>query len=285
MDSKTDYISPSQIKLYLTCGQAYKIRYFDKIKEPERLSTWIGTVVHQIIAEDLKNKIETGLNQEYDVLTLKPIEYINKRFEKSTEFPLINDLSECNIEDFKSKTNHIITKFLSKYNEIRNEIRPLFVEVMHDLTIPVDGFNDQTLKCIADLIEQTTVSDWKTSIVDGHGRSTIKNKLSSKESDCFSDIALTAYALIYYVKFNELPKDIFYRFMCYDIKADGVQYFEIHTERSLKDIEILILQADEILKSRCAAVFPPNGLGTWKCNSNWCFYYDSICKFIKRGIK
>lgn len=75
-DDSVPYLSPSQIREVLTCGQRYEYKYIDDRDEPMGIKGWFGIAVHDGLCEAFSEWVDTGLTPALN----RPAEAAEDRF-------------------------------------------------------------------------------------------------------------------------------------------------------------------------------------------------------------
>jgi len=266
---KIDYLSPTQISMYLKCSLQYFWRYHEGIKIPPKGIMTQSNCIHSSVELNFKQKIDTFLDLPLsDVLDNFSTEF-DERKHKTAWF------KDEKPAAFKDQGYNL----LGGYQKIiAPGIQPTHVE--HKFEIHFDNF-DIPLIGRTDLIHSENISDNKCT---GKAPSVV-----AKEAD--ESLQLTAYALAYRAEFHRAekgvsiialfrPKDkkeqLSHPFVkkATKPKASNVQTFS--STRDQKSINRYLKLMAHVKNAIENDIYHPCDPNNWWCSPAWCGYH-AIC--------
>lgn len=263
-----EHISASQLTLFGMCGEAWKLRYIDKISMPPTPSLIKGTTGHAICEHINRCKLD------------------GREPSKSTAWQIMEKLLDDGFSKdvLLSKKQQMEGKLIIK-DRIQRELEyciPLIIESLSSI-MPRSIESAQVL----------SHPDWETDIkyvmdVETTEGQIIDYKFTGKEKsqiEADNDMGLTLYAMAYYAKNGVLPNAIFMdNFTSYTTLAKGetkAKHKILMTKRDLKDFHILFARIDMMLKMIKAGHCAPAPIGSWKCSQDMCEYWN-ICQYVNQ---
>jgi len=242
-----DFISVTQLKMYLRCSLQYKFRYIDGLKIPPTGSLLLGKSVHSALEGNYKQKIDT----KQDLPTAQILDLFSDRWEKELKETVFEeDEKPGQVKDDGVK---LVTVY---HGQISPTITPKYVEKDFELSFSNVSY---MLKGYIDLVDnKNVIIDHKTA------------KRSMSEQDASSDLQLTCYALAYRNIFGAEEKELRFDVMVRN-KTPKIQ--QIPTNRSQSDIDRFLRLLGYVSMAIEKGIFYP--MANWMCPS--CGYRD-LCK-------
>jgi len=256
-----EYLSYSQISMYLRCGQQYKFRYIEDKIIPPSIALLKGGAVHEGVFRNNVQKIDS----RQDLKKADIVEHSVTALEEKTlnqEIKLTEEEKTEGKDKVLGKCKDSVVTLTELYaDDMSPKIQPVMAEHNFDLTLP----DIPPIKTIIDCIDDKgIVRDTKTA-----GR-------KKSQNDVDKSLQLTLYSIAYMEMFKELPSGV-----CFDVLVEKKQpeYQEISTDRTLEHFQPAIDIVDSVVKGIGAGVFLPAAEGSWICSKKFCGYYD-ICKYV-----
>lgn len=244
-----EYLSPSQINMYLRCPAQYYFRYEEGIKMPPRSALTKGTCVHKGIEHNYRQKIES--KKDVKVNEVKEV--------VSSEFDERKDETDWRDGEDPGKIKDRTVGLAEMYHvNMAPTIQPLWVE--QEVEVPIETFG-LVLKGYLDLVDEDMwIRDNKTT-----GRTPNKSVIDKS-------LQLSAYYFAYRAITGESPKGVKLDYMV-DIKTPKLVTFE--GKRTQREIDRFVNTAGSVAAAIKNNVYYPNE-GNFMCSPEHCGYWD-IC--------
>ena len=181
----TEYVSPSRLKLWLRCPQAYKNRYVDGIVTRTTPSLFLGARVHEAL--ELYHRFR---ERSITVFPEYIGEHIGKTWPRAVEDECIMFESEDEERQLQSQAVNLVTTYLGQVRE--DEPPPMAVEKRFEAPLidPVTGEDlGISLVGIVDLV-----------LDDGQGAAVIDFKTAARSSsqvDVMHEIQMSCYSYLF----------------------------------------------------------------------------------------
>lgn len=258
------YLSPSQLSMFLKCGEAYRRRYIQGEKIPPGIAQHRGSAVHKGAEYNYRQKIESRLDLKADEV----VDYAVAAFEDRVQIDglLLDPLEEREgkpkiLGAAKDETAKLTDLLMT---QVAPKIQPVAVEETHRMALP-DSSHD--LLGIFDLIDdKNQIRDLKT---------TSKTKL---QMDVDKDSQFTFYSFMYRAKFGVDPAAVVVDNLVLKKVPESIT---LTTHRSDADYQVLINRINTVLDAINKGVYPPAPEGSWACSPRFCGYW-SDCPYVKR---
>jgi len=244
-----EYLSVSQVGMYMRCGMQFYFRYVKGMIRPPGIELVEGSCIHRALELGLRTKKDTGKAAPLD--TMKDV-WFDTWKEKKKE---IGDWGD----DGKNEATRLVEQrgpqLLSLYHsQNMPNIQPIEVEhrfwtMVGKHRIPMIGY--------IDLVEPTTVVDHKV----------ISKKKS--ESDVKNDLQLSLYSMV-----RHMPK---VRFDCF-VKTKAPKIVQVEAMRTLADYKWMGNVFDKVAEAINAGIFLPCDPASWVCTPKFCGYYNNGCR-------
>jgi CRISPR/Cas system-associated exonuclease Cas4 (RecB family) len=259
-----DYISHSQVAMFLRCGEQYRQRYIEDRVIPPAIAMIKGSAVHKGAELNWKQKIETKTDlPKNDIVDLAVIALE----EKAREDLFLSDEEKTVGKDkLVGAAKDSVVSIAGIYAEsMAPTIQPLHSELLIDTNI--SGY---AVKTIIDLVDdKNIIRDMK---VTGKSKS---------QSDVDSSLQLTFYALAWYSMSGEIPGGLIIDNL---VEKKTPEYKTISTARTDTDIFRAMRTIEQMAKALQSGVFLPPAEGAWVCSPKFCGYYGS-CEYTKSGAR
>ena len=244
-----NYISATQILMYLRCPLQYFYRYIRGIKSQPGGTMTLGSTVHSTFKENYTQKIES----HQDLSTPKLQEFFASEFEKQAPF------TEWAVDEkpgeFKDGGVEIIRAYQSVVAPIT---QPLMVEQrwtveIKDVPIP--------LLVILDLIDsENRIRDHKVS-------SKTPNQMIVAQS-----IQLSLYSLAYRLATGKTESSVGLDYMIRN-KKNEVTINRMQGARSIQDLDRAVKLTKSVAAAISKQVFFPCNPEEWCCSEKWCGWF------------
>jgi len=223
-----EYLSPSQINLYIQCSLKYKYQYIDQIPKPFKPSGLaFGSAIHSAIEWFHKERMKKREVSLEKLLKIFETDWFSQKVD-----------TEIQYKDGEDEMKLLLTGkemlgiyFRSPLDEIKGAEVPFHVPLLNpstgeELGIPLEG--------IIDLIEKDDV------VVE------FKTSSRSMDPESLNDfLQLTAYSYAYRVLFGKEPQMLK---VINFVKARTPKMVVIETSREKRDYERLFYIAREVVK-------------------------------------
>jgi len=243
-----EWLSSTQINMFLRCPRQYMYRYIDGLKIPPAGILVLGSAGHSAIAHNYKQKIESYK----DLKTSEVLDFFSEEFDKriEEENPIFEDEKPGIVKD-----NGV--RVLEEYQKVKSKtIQPKEVEKEFAIEFAnVDYFIKGFIDLITDLKE---LVDHKIS------------KKSPYQKDLDDQLQMTGYKLGYKCLYGEDPGDLRYDYLITTKKPQIKSYSTFRTDEDLDEYLELVGQIVEALK---AGNFYKRTQG-WHCSQKMCGYYE-----------
>jgi putative RecB family exonuclease len=226
------HLSVTQLSMYLRCPLQYFFRYACGLKTPPTGDMTLGRTVHEVIAENYRQKMKT--RQDLPVSQL--VDMFSDRWEHQIEETAFDG------EDKPGLLKDDGIRLVGLYHKaIAPTVQP--VEVEREFLVET-GATSLPLKGYIDLIDDKgTIVDHKTA------------KRSYPEDAAEKDIQLTAYAMAYRKLFGKDANGVRFDIMVRN-KQPKVQ--QLPATRTQEDIDRFLAIAEQIERGINSEIFYPN---------------------------
>jgi len=257
MEPQIKHLSYSSISTYLLCARSWKFRYLDKIKTPVAAALPFGSAFHETIKAYTDTKAVGGQPDPLDEIFNRAWNWRveNENIDYGSETPesirmvghrMLTERSVCTTID--GITPQMVND--QPVSERRVEF------TVDGVPVPVVGF--------IDMIDIDGVPcDFKTA-----SRSWYDSKADDELQPAFYLEALK--------QLGEMPSGGRFRYFIFT-KAKKPKTQIIETSRTDKQLNWALDTIRDTWHGINSQVFPPNGIGGWKCSKKYCEYWD-VCK-------
>ena len=246
-----EYLSHSQINMFLRCPKQYEFRYLENIVAPPSGMLVLGKSGHSALAYNFEQKIESYKDLKAGEIT----DYFVNEFDIAVEKeePIFDSDSKGTLKD-----NGV--KILKKYpKEHGHNIQPVAVE--KEFNVEFEN-TDYGFKGFIDLITDTN-------IVKDHKFS----KRSPNEADINDALQTSAYYLGYQTLFGTDPAGFEFDYLITKKEPEIKSY---PTSRTQEDIDEYLELIGNVARAIRSGNFYKHTEG-WHCNQKFCGYYN-ICR-------
>lgn len=241
-----DHLSYSSISGYLQCARHWKFRYVDKVETSTNDALLFGSAWHKMIG------LVVGAGREMDVAWTTAI---NKTLEDANQKHDGFDLYDEG-------------RRLAAVPEIRTAIKslkPSQIEYQFELHVP--GVPAPMIGFIDMITTDGHVIDFKTA-----SRKWTQGRADNDLQPTFYLAALNQLGLV------DLPTQ--FRYIIFT-KTKNPEVQIIDTTRTAQDVLALYSLVKEVWQAIEAGIYVPNGVGNWKCSSNYCEFWN-LCEGGKK---
>jgi hypothetical protein len=268
-------ISISQMNILSQCGEKYRRQYIMREYSPRALSMIVGSVIHEVVASNLRAKIQSGMLLKIEEVTsmarIKFREAINEAQDRarSEGFEWGIHFKEEELLDGRQESINEAQSKAVRLSRLHAELvapslNPLFVE--RPLWVELPGYPFD-MGGILDVEEFDSVRDTKT-----------KSKSPSK-GDSLKEDQLTAYAFLRYMKDGVIPPRLILDCLV-DTKVP--KYVPDESNRTEDDFDVLLRRIDAASYAIDKQVFIPARETDWWCGKNACSFWQT-CKYVKQS--
>lgn len=261
--TKPTRVSPSQLGMYLRCGEQYRRRYEEGEKIPPGVAMLKGRAVDQAAATNFRQKIQTRQDLDEEELVEKA----------STEWEagLRGEGVMLTPEETSRGKNKVLGEQKDRVvwitRTLHGTLAPLIQPALVQERIVMRPSPDLELVGILDLATETKeVRDLKVS-----GR-------RKRDADVRNSDQLSWYAASYRARTGELPRKVALDVMVDTGKKVSLQQLE--GERTDESIGSLNARVQTFLAGKRAGVYLPAPDGAWNCDPRYCGYFHS-CRYVR----
>ncbi len=265
MDDKKPYLSPTQLDMYSTCGEAYRRRYIEGDKIPPGVAALRGRGVHGGAEVNHRQKLTT----RQDMSKADIVDAAVTAFEtaRADGFELTSEERSRGTDIVLGETKDATVRLTSLYAaELAPTIQPAIVEERIRITLP--GTHDM-LGIIDVATEDHVIHDLKSSAK------------SKNQNDADSSLQLTMYDMSYRAMTGTAPTGIVLDNL---VDTKTPKLVQLRTSRSRADMSALVNRFNFTTAAIQAGVFPPANVGHWRCSERWCGYFSS-CRYVNSERK
>jgi len=227
-----NYLSVTQIKMFLRCPLQYYFRYIKGIKMLPNSAMTMGRCIHSTIERYYKEQ----LRGKHDMT----VEEVEERF--ASLWAVESKETDFKKDEMPDKLKDEGIKLMGKYLlDIAPTVKPKEIEKKFELTFENVSY---TLKGIIDLIEEDgTIVDHKCS------------KRSPVQSEVDRDIQLSAYTLAYGSLYGKQPNGLRYDYLVRNKTPKTVQCVTARSQKALNRFLKLIGYVSQSIEQ---GIFYPN---------------------------
>lgn len=246
-----EWLSSTQINMFLRCPRQYMYRYIDGIKIPPAGILILGGAGHSAIAYNYKQKIKS----HQDLKTSEVLDFFAEEFDRKVEEenPVFEDDKPGTVKDNG-------TRVLKEYQKVKSiTIQPK--EVEKEFAIEFANVN-YFIKGFIDLITD------KDELVD-HKIS----KKSPNQKDIDDNHQMTCYKIGYNAIFGKDPIELRFDYL---VTSKTPKIKSYPTFRSNEDIEEYLELIGQVVEYIKRGDFYKSTQG-YQCSEKWCGYYG-MCR-------
>lgn len=260
------WLSSTQINMFLRCPKQYEFRYIKGIKIPPAGILILGSAGHSAIAHNYTQKIKT----HKDLKTSDVLDFFAEDFDRRVEEenPIFDDKKPGELKD-----NGV--RVLDKYQKVKavtiqpKEVEKEFAIEFENVSYFIKGFIDL-------ITDSKELIDHKIS------------KKSPSQQDLDDQLQMTGYKLGYKCLYGEDPAELRYDYLITTKIPQIKSYPTFRTDEDLDEYLELVGNLVEVLKT---GSFYKNTQG-WHCSQKMCGYYEKcrphkvnkIYDFITKGV-
>ncbi len=258
--SNRPHVSPSQLDMYLRCGEQYRRRYVLGEKVPPGIALVKGSACHKAAEVNYRQKIQSGEDLPEQAL----LEAAATGFEEASAGGVFFDPDEAGraeqVLGLAKDSAVALTRVFRR--DISPRVQPVIVEEFVRIPIPTASHDLLGRLDVADTGK--VVRDLKTS-----------NRRKPQDEIDRSD-QMTFYALAYRHKTGERPAGV-----ALDVLVDtNTPASQILTStRDEKDVAVFLHRVNAFLAGVKAGSFAPAPLGAWCCSPKYCGFFSS-CPYV-----
>lgn len=269
----TEYLSWSQMNLYMSCGERYRRRYVEKQRTPSSSNLGQGRLIHKVVENMNLVKMKEGRLMEAEEVN----DMVSSLRHEFTEDIVIWDPKVPDMEVLDTTTRELV----ELYRQVRlPETRPKAVELrigaLLDGEVPYVGF--------VDLLEYGPMADPTVPIVLEGSVPRIDR------SDCVTDLKATgkkygshrienAMQLTLYAEVTGVD-NVAFDLLVQKKENEFVRQGGIRTPSEKQHAKNV---AKDIAQGISAGYFPRTEPENWMCTPKWCDYYDQ-CRGGKNPV-
>jgi len=248
-----DYLSATQIKMFLRCPRQYAFRYLEKRKVPPTGALMQGRAWHDAIAHNYRQKVKSKKDLKPSVVE----EVFADVFGKITgaeEWNCVKDETPGGLLD----QGIVLTRAHTK--EIAPKVQPWLVEEKFEVSLGAD-------------FPWNLLGFWDVVDSKGFVRDNKSSGKSPNQNDLDKDIQMGLYDIAYRIKFGKAPKGL-----CHDcvVKTKVPKSVFMQTSRTKTELQWLAGMLEGLGTAIKGGSFYPNPTGWW-CSPTWCGYYE-LCR-------
>lgn len=238
-----DHLSYSSISGYLQCARHWKFRYVDKEESPKNDALLFGSAWHKMIG------LVVGGGRIGDAMATA----FNEIVGDDDSFPIDLDVLAARMISVPAIETEILN------------LKPSQIEYQFELHVP--GVPVPMIGFIDMITQDGHVIDFKTA-----SRKWTQDRADNDLQPTFYLAALNQLGLV------ELPAQ--FRYMVFT-KTRNPEVQILDTTRTAQDVLALYSLIKEVWQAIEAGIYVPNGVGNWKCSSNYCEFWN-LCEGGKK---
>lgn len=259
-----DYLSFSQVSMFLRCGKSYEFRYIENKKIPPGIVMIKGSSVHSGIECNSIQKVQSRIDLPKSDIIDAAVTSFNAQI--TEDVSLSDDEKSIGKDTIIGKAKDSIVTIAELYSDV---VAPTIQPIEVEKTIMIDIPESQPIMAVLDCIdEKHVVHDYKVT-----GKSKNQN-----EAD--TSLQLSVYAMAHKELYGTLPEKLVLDTM---VELKTPKYQAIETTRG-EDCYVKIYRISQaVQKAIAAGIFLPPAEGSWQCNSRFCGYFQ-ICPYVQTSI-
>lgn len=265
--SDRPHISPSQLDMYLRCGEQWRRRYVCREVIPPGIALVKGGAVHQAAEVNFGQKVESRSDLPAKVLCEAAVEHVEATVRKDGLF-LTPEEESIGAQAIVGRAKDSAVALTNLYaRDIAPRVQPIMVEEFVRIPIP---------RCSHDLLGRLDVVDDQDQVVDLKTSSRRKTQEDVDRSD-----QLTFYDAAVEYRLERKCRGVRLEVMV-ETKVPTVQ--TLRSERTRRDRDVLLGKINSMIAGIQASVFLPAAAGSWCCSPRFCGYWHS-CPYVNTERK
>lgn len=258
------YLSPTQLGMYLRCGEQYRRRYIEGEKIPPGIAMIKGGSVHKGSEANFRQKIES--QKDLPANEIKEVAAANFEGQISQGYILSPDENAVGVRKVLAEAKDSTIRLVDVYaSDIAPFVMPEFVENRQYIELPGNNY---------DLLSIIDVATTDKKIIDLKTTSRKKRQAEADDSD-----QLSWQAMAYRKLTGEFPKGLKLEVMIDTGRNTGHQ--TLSTIRAEQDVQILLNKINAMIAGVKAGIFLPAEPGSWVCSHRFCGYWNT-CHYVNR---
>jgi len=256
-----DWISTSSLALMQMCGEAFRLKYIERMAEPKSIRLCTGSATHKARQKNLEQKVKS--KTDLDLATVQDVarDTINSDFDTNeikveTEF---EGASKSQARGIAVDKSVLITA--ADYAAFQVQSFPDAIE--ESLAVKFDEFTHIVCGTI-DNREGNIVKDFKSS------------KRSKGQNFADTSQALTTYGMLLHANNGIAPIKYVVENVV-DLKS-GCKTEVCETTRTIDDFQRVINRFAAAIRAIGTGTFIPASSESWKCSAEYCGFF-SRCKY------
>lgn len=261
--SMPSHLSASQVDMYYTCGEAYRLRYIEGIKIPPGITMVQGGGVHKGVEITETHRINTEEKPPLDVtLDATRDGYVAKV--KREGVMLLPEEKPAAKMILNQGLNTSLEMAKLYYDDLSLDWEPSAVEMRLEGMVP--GL-DYPLVGYLDILADDGTELWDLKVTG--------KTWNQQQADTNTGLTVYKYLL------DPQPIDL-----CIGNLVNKKEPAKkiLKTRRTEEDLQIFVQRANYMLAMVRAGMFPPAQIGSWKCNPRYCGYFFR-CPYVPRHRK
>jgi len=264
------HLSVSQIERYSMCGESWRLRYSENIREPSTPDCVRGTAVHQVAASSMVGK------RAGNPMMLEEVEQLASDAAKAVfsnqSVMFTPDDAARGLETVKGEVADAAVALSRLYHiRVAPGIEPVAIEQKISLNIPG----------LPEIISVLDLTDSKDRVRDLKTKSRAPNAEEANKS-----IQLSQYHLSFEALNGRPPSDLMLDHVIYHKPSkkhpDGeAVYVDMHTTRSPEQLQAYLDRVSVVNESMEKGIAVPASPTNWKCDPKWCGYYGDLCRYTR----
>ena len=247
-----DHISHSQKSMWIRCPRQWEYRYIYGLKEPPSISLIEGGCYHTTLEENFKQKIDSGIDLDFDIC----YDIFTTAWEKR-----LHETDEIQWEDkepgtVKDEGLNLVGVYIEN---VAPQVSPL--EVEREYVKPVLGTK---------FVMRLDVMDVNKVVID---HKTSSRSYNQDDDDKDPQASAVAFAL-------DRPI-VFYNHVALKLKQPRIQL--VKTYRTRADIDWYQKSTEQVISLMRTGIAPPNE-GHYLCSPRFCGYWKRCRGELSRSI-
>ena len=250
-----EYLSASSVTAYLMCARAWRYRYIDKVEVPVAAALSFGIAFHEAIRLHVEAKT---LGSEIDS--------IDELFAREWKWHVENediDYGRDTPESLEALGHKMLYSrdVMDAINGLAPQMQDDQPVMEHRIEFTIDGVPVPIIGFIDMIGDDGVPVDFKTA-----GKAWYSDRADSELQPAFYLEALR--------QADQMPNEGAFRYYIFT-KTARPKAQMIKTYRTPAQLEWMCGVVRAVWQGIEAEVFPPNGVGSWKCSPKYCEYWDA----------
>jgi hypothetical protein len=268
-------LSPTSLTLYGLCGEAWKQRYINRRYTPMGVNVFKGLAVHKAAEENYRLKATTRKDLPVPEIVKIAVDAFDRETKENEIHWTASDLQEGKGAVLARVRDELAKSATCYAEQVAPGVQPIGIdgdpavelELWTRLTFPEADVNLQVkIDCVSSEDGLIRIHDLK---------------VSSKQKDQMTwdrDLQMTLNWIALTERMKAEPEAIVVD-QVVDYKK-GPKHIPVYTTRNEVDLEVAKRHVLAQVLGVRSGNFPPAPPGSWKCSSDYCYFYLHGCEYV-----